>query len=430
MNTGYTKQQDSFILENYGNIKIADLSDALGKSSAAIYNRYDRLKNGESILNTIQHSKENILFIKNNLLSMSDQDFSLHFNCSKRHFYDFRVSKGIERLQSCKKKISWSEFDDLFIKENVDILSNKEMAESLNRSVSSVIQRKCKVLNLTKTKAIRILPEDSEFFIFMGQMLKRWKGDLSDGTISHRRTFIFHLYKFRKKISFKEVNENLILDFKIFLQNEDKMNENTISKNLQIFKVFTNAALRSRKIKENPFAWIKIKKCKSDRVFLSKEEFLRLESLYISGKWHGVDRGVMNMFLLSCTTGLRFSDILQFDKEKMIEKDVIRLKMKKTKNEVAIPISDKAKYFINNFHHAYCNKVVNRKLKEMLNEVGINDQITFHCARHTFATLSLTIGIPIEVISKILGHSDISTTQIYAKVIDDVKIKEMQKWNF
>ncbi len=60
---------------------------------------------------------------------------------------------------------------------------------------------------------------------------------------------------------------------------------------------------------------------------------------------------------------------------------------------------------------------------------GIEKYISFHCARHTFATVGITIGIPMEVISKLLGHSDLKTTQIYAKIVDDVKIKEMNKWN-
>lgn len=430
MSSGYTQEQDIFLVENYNQMKISDLSAAMGKTIQSIYKRFLKLKNSERLLNTIQHNKENIIFIKENLLIMSDEEFAYHFNCSKSHFYEFRISKGIERIKSCNRKISWLESDDIFIKENFNLLTNKEIASILNRTESSIIQRKCKVLNLRKTKQERLLPNDSEFFLFMGQMLKRWYGQLSEGTLSHRKTFIFHLYRFKSKILFKEINENFILDFKLFLHKNNQMNENTIAKNLQIFKVFTNSALRARKIKENPFAWIKIKKCKSDRVFLTKDQFLKLESLYKSGKWYGVDRAVMTMFLLSCTTGLRFSDILQFDKASMVVDGVIKLRMKKTNNEVVIPISDKAQYFIDNFTHAYCNKVANRKLKEMLKEIGLSSLISFHCARHTFATLSLTIGIPIEVISKILGHTDIATTQIYAKVVQDVKINEMKKWNF
>ena len=72
----------------------------------------------------------------------------------------------------------------------------------------------------------------------------------------------------------------------------------------------------------------------------------------------------------------------------------------------------------------------NRMLKEIAVLAGINKPITFHTARHTFATISITLGIPIEVISKLLGHTSISTTQIYARIVDEVKVREMEKWNF
>ena len=75
------------------------------------------------------------------------------------------------------------------------------------------------------------------------------------------------------------------------------------------------------------------------------------------------------------------------------------------------------------------NQKTNEFLKDIMKTAGIQKTISFHCARHTFATVGLTVGIPMEVISKLLGHRDLKTTQIYAKVIDTLKIKEMEKWN-
>ena len=76
------------------------------------------------------------------------------------------------------------------------------------------------------------------------------------------------------------------------------------------------------------------------------------------------------------------------------------------------------------------NQVANRHLREVLANTSITKEISFHCARHTFATHSLSLGIPLVVVSKLLGHSDIKTTQIYGKIVDTVKIKEMEKWNY
>lgn len=110
--------------------------------------------------------------------------------------------------------------------------------------------------------------------------------------------------------------------------------------------------------------------------------------------------------------------------------------MHKTGYLVNIPLSKKAKKFIpvtpfNNtcVFKIYCNKVTNRVLKKIGIELELNKKLTCHVARHTFATVSISLGIPIEVVSKLLGHTSIRTTQVYAKIVDTVKIKEMQKWD-
>ncbi|MDR1345296.1 MAG: tyrosine-type recombinase/integrase, partial [Bacteroidales bacterium] len=77
----------------------------------------------------------------------------------------------------------------------------------------------------------------------------------------------------------------------------------------------------------------------------------------------------------------------------------------------------------------YCNKTTNRILQDIGRSCGIGTHLTCHVARHTFATLSLQLGIPIEVVSRLLGHTSLKTTLIYAKVVDEVKVREMKKWD-
>jgi integrase len=114
--------------------------------------------------------------------------------------------------------------------------------------------------------------------------------------------------------------------------------------------------------------------------------------------------------------------------------EFIEIQMYKTKLQVSIPLISKAKDLMPKKYSAnqdvfrvLSNQKTNQYLKEIIKAAGIDKNITFHSARHTLASNGLEMGIPIEVISKILGHTELKTTQIYAKVNDGLKYKEMLK---
>ena len=116
-------------------------------------------------------------------------------------------------------------------------------------------------------------------------------------------------------------------------------------------------------------------------------------------------------------------------------RNTVKITTNKTKRLVKIPLIEKAIELLENkepemfVFRVFANQVTNRYLKEIMNEAKINKKISFHCARHTFATIGIELGIPIEIISDLLGHSDLKTTKIYSKILDYKKVEYMKKWD-
>jgi integrase len=208
---------------------------------------------------------------------------------------------------------------------------------------------------------------------------------------------------------------------------------NTIHKSLKFIRTFINRARNLDIITDYVFSKYPLKTVSTQRDFLSQAELKELEEL-LQKEIPKHLKSILKIFLFGCYTGLRYQDIktLKFDD---IQGDMIIIRMHKTNDMVSIPIIKRAAQLIPErnlnplIFKVPTNQVLNRHLKSIVALTTIKKQLTFHCSRHTFATVGLTIGIPVEVISKMLGHKDLKTTLIYAKVADALKTKEMNKWD-
>ena len=150
-------------------------------------------------------------------------------------------------------------------------------------------------------------------------------------------------------------------------------------------------------------------------------------------------RIVKDLFVFSCYTGIAYCDIMNLNEDNLVlgidGKYWISTKRQKTKNSFKLPLMGPALSIVKRYHYhpkrrtnklfpRISNQKLNSYLKEIADSCHINKHITFHMARHTFATtITLSNGVPIETVSKILGHSELATTQIYARVLDK-KISE------
>lgn len=269
---------------------------------------------------------------------------------------------------------------------------------------------------------------DRRFFTFASDQLEKKKDSISSESYMTYKSAFTKIERFKPGLTLDDISEDLIASYRKWMLSKGN-NENTCSKSLRTFRTFTNLAVRYGQLEKNPFQWLRIKKVSGKRDFLTVDEFKKIEALYPS--LTGMEKDICRCFLLSCTTGIRYGDMKRLTIEN-VDDGQIELTMHKTGLPVTIPISKKAAVYLydEKWFRVYCNKVTNRVLKKIAIKASVDKKVTFHVARHTFATISITIGMPIEVVSKLLGHTDIKTTQIYAKVVDTLKKKEMVKWDF
>lgn len=235
-----------------------------------------------------------------------------------------------------------------------------------------------------------------------------------------------HIIAFQgNRISFQDISVNWVEGFRNYLIKEKELAINSVTTYFNKINAALNQAVKEKIISENPIRFIeRPKKEETEIVFLTKDE---VQIIINTDFW---DNETKNAFLLSCYTGLRVSDIKTLTWKNILE-NRIQLTQTKTKNVVYIPINENALNILNKQKHndnlifnlSSYNSSINRTFKKMIKLTGIKKDVHFHCGRHTFATLLVSSGVNIFTISKLMGHRDIKSTLVYAKVIDEEKEK-------
>lgn len=196
----------------------------------------------------------------------------------------------------------------------------------------------------------------------------------------------------------------------------------------QIFSSALNEAVRQKKIPNNPVMYLSredkkpIKAERSNRTFLTIDEVKKLAATEFKND------NIKRAFLFACFTGLRISDIRNLTWGNIVERDgakYVTITMQKTREPLTIKLNRQAVSWLPKkgrakevFDLPFHNCVINANLKRWAEAVGIEKNLCFHMSRHTFATMELTLGADLYVVSKLLGHHDLSVTQVYADIIN------------
>lgn len=247
-----------------------------------------------------------------------------------------------------------------------------------------------------------------------------------------------HLRKFRPTgIPITKVSPKFLEEFKSYLKYDAKTKSNTNLSQNTLYSYFNKVkaclkqAFEEDLILKNPASQVKgFKEGESQR------EFLTLEELQSVAKAECDIPQLKKAFIFSCLTGMRWSDInnltwRDFQYSENNGYNFVRFTQQKTGNVETLPISEQARELMGEegekedrvFKGLKYSAWHNVKLQQWVMRAGISKTITFHCARHTYATLQLTEGTDIYTVSKMLGHRELKTTQVYAKIIDQKKVE-------
>lgn len=262
-------------------------------------------------------------------------------------------------------------------------------------------------------------PLQRNFIEFMREEIRREK--LREGTLRHKKLVIETLESYGKIRTFADLTPANIRAFDRWLHDTGERTEVTIWNYHKRIKKYTRLLKLNEIINQDPYEYCKISRGHSKpRTPLTEPELIELRNVKLIDK---LDR-VRDLFIFAAYTGMAYADVQRFNFKEMTHRigrlyyiDSERLK---TGTEFYTPILKPAMEVLKKYDYKL-PRITNQKANDYLHVIevqcGFRKSLTFHLARHSFATLALAHDVPIEDISRMLGHSDIKTTQIYCKIL-------------
>jgi len=371
-----------------------------------------------------------------------------------------RLTKNGKRVNiSLKKKIEIATWDEKTQRASGKDKNSRILNLYLNE-VQSKIYRiyedfKKEEKSFTSQMVIaRFLGEDKKRFSFQNlidyynekMQHKLHKNTMGQYKTSQRYMLEYILKEYEETdIFLSKLDYSFVIGFEDFLRSyipkpgQSKIGNNTAMKHIKSLRRMVTLAYRMGWVDRDPFINFKMKIEKKEREFLTSEELQSIEDLNSS-----IERLVVvkDLFVFSCYTGVSYSDIIELKGNNIVigidGTPWIMADRVKTGTPFKIPLLRQAESLVDKYKDSLrtqssmtllprlSNQKLNSYLKEIADLCGIKKNLTFHMARHTFATtVTLSNGVPIETVSKLLGHTKLATTQIYARVIEKKVSEDM-----
>lgn len=396
----------------------------------------------------------------------TDQTFAINFWLYKSKSQNGKAPIYCRiTINSLRTEISvkrWIEVSKWNIKSG-NVKGNSEEARTINHYLEIVKSELYKIYNQFLTVQQKVYPQDLknaflgfkeeqrgiiDTFEYHNNQMKCLIGiEVVKSTHTKFETVKSKLLKFlqtkynKKNILLNDLTNKFIIDFEFFLKTEEKIAHNTVMKYIRNVKKVMNMAVANEWISKNPFDNFKCTSIKVNRDILNQEDLNKLHSKEILNERLNE---VRDIFLFCCYTGYAFIDVYSLCNSDLVlgidGNKWIHTNRQKTGNKSNVPLLPPAQEIVDKYKTHQCrtidgkllpvksNQKMNAYLKEIGDICGINKKLTMHLARHTFATtVTLANNVPIETVSKMLGHTKLATTQIYAQVLDTKIGQDMQK---
>lgn len=347
-----------------------------------------------------------------------------------------RQRKGLVQIEVCsERKRKWigtgvkvyaDQWDDRYkVVRSTDMMQLNERLDMQIHGIQDFINsllRSGETFDFAKLERYISDSSRSDSFVDFMRMRIEDRNDITETTRKNHRVTVRTLDDFGLIRNMDDLTRRNVELFDGYLRNKGYM-QTTIANYHKNLKTYIREAMKSGYIDESPYFGFKIDKGKSSkRKYLTDDELRRMSACVINSPM--IER-VRDLFMFQCYTGLAYADLAKFDFTKDVEnrngKFVIADRRQKTDEDYFIVLLPQAVGILGKYGYRLpqiTNQKYNAYLKVAAQYAGIDKPLTTHCARHTFAVFALNHGVPIEVVAKMLGHANIRTTQIYARILN------------
>lgn len=323
-----------------------------------------------------------------------------------------------------------------------DTVDKNLIVDKIKSKVNDIlVKHRLRDINLNKDAFMREFNNPSDyksFHDFVKDYMRTYSRRIEMGTFNHHRSCMKKFKAYSQEVQFHEITDDFLRGYFIYMKKNLGNSDATAYRNLSTIKIYVTAAVKKGYMERNPFEEYSIKRIKTNVDYLTEDELMDLVQLYYDNTLPERLQRTLAFFLFMCFTSLHISDARATCIEQ-INNGILtyyRVKNRNSKPEaIKIPVSAPAAKIIDIhldkretgriFLDIQCDQVINRQIKEIANHLQINKRVSAKTGRHTFATIFLRKTKDVATLQKLLGHSNLKETMIYAQVMDESKQEGM-----